>query len=81
MRRIPPWKLIAIALAVIALASGCVSTKTILIPPGEPVQLAEDVDARVYVELPDGTRVKSDNRVTLHEGQWVVSDVEDQEPP
>ena len=67
MHRIPLWKLTAIALGVIALLSGCVSTKTILIPPGEPVQLAEPVKAHVYIEV-EGRRIRSENRVMLPEG-------------
>ena len=35
--------------------------------------LAEDVRAYIYT-LVDGKRVKSENRVTLHEGLWVMSD-------
>ncbi len=77
MRRISLWKLIAIALAVIALLSGCVSTRTVLIPPGEPVQLAEPVKAHVYTEV-DGKRIRSENRVTLPEGWWCLPDQEDQ---
>jgi len=73
VRRIPLWKLIAIAAAAGALLSGCVSTKTILIPPGEPVQLAEPVEAYVFVDV-DGQRVRSDNRVTLPAGWWCLPD-------
>ena len=76
MPRIPLWKLIAIALAVIALLGGCVSTRTVLIPPGEPVQLAEPVDAYVYIDA-DGKRERSDNRVTLPEGWWCLPEPEE----
>ena len=76
MRRISLWKLIAIALAVIALLSGCVSTRTVLIPPGEPVQLAEPVKAHVYVTV-EGKRRRSDNRITLPEGWWCLPEPEE----
>ena len=73
MRRILPPKLIAIALVATVSLGGCVSTKTILIPPGEPVQLAEPVDAYVFVDI-DGERMRSDNRVTLPAGWWCLPD-------
>ena len=73
MRRIPLWKLIAIALVVIALLSGCGGTRTVLIPPGEPVQLAEPVKARVYVTV-EGRRIRSESPVTLPEGWWCLPD-------
>ena len=73
MKRIRPWKLIAIVIAVIALLSGCGGTRTVLIPPGEPVQLAEPVKAYVYVDV-KGKREKSGNRITLPEGWWCLPD-------
>ena len=76
MSRIPLWKQIAIALAVIALLSGCVRTRTVLIPPGEPVQLAEPVEAHVYVTVA-GKRQRSDSRVTLPEGWWCLPEPEE----
>ena len=44
-----------------------------LIPPGEPVQLAESVDAYVYVMV-DGVKMKSENRVVLPEGWFCLPD-------
>jgi len=44
----------------------------VLIPPGEPVQLAEPIEAYIYV---DG--VKSENRVMLPGGWWVLPEPED----
>ena len=44
-----------------------------LIPPGEPVQLAEPVKAHVYIEV-EGKRIRSKNRVTLPEGWWCLPD-------
>jgi hypothetical protein len=73
MKRTRPWKLIAIALAVIALLSCCGGTRTVLIPPGEPVQLAEPVEAYVYVDV-NGKREKSADKITLPEGWWCLPD-------
>ena len=73
MRRIPLWKLIAVVAVVIALLSGCGGTRTVLIPPGEKVQLAEPVKARIYVEV-GGQRVRSEKPVVLLEGWWSLSD-------
>jgi len=50
-----------------------VRQRVILVPSGEPVQLAEDVKAHVYV-IVDGERVRSDNRVTLPTGWWCLMD-------
>ena len=73
MKQTQPWRLIAIVLAAIVLLSGCGGTRTVLIPPGEPVQLAEPVKAYVYVDV-SGKRIKSENRITLPEGWWVLPD-------
>jgi hypothetical protein len=48
----------------------------VLIPPGEPVQLAEPVKAYVYVEI-EGRRIKSENRIELPEGWWCLPDPAD----
>jgi len=45
------------------------STRHYLIPMGEPVQLAESVEALIYI---DG--IKSDVRVTIPEGWWCLPD-------
>jgi hypothetical protein len=36
----------------------------------EPVQIAEDVQVRIFVPLQDGTLVESSNRVRLPAGGW-----------
>ena len=46
----------------------------VTIPTTQPRQLAETISAYVYVETADGQRVKSANRTTLYEGEWVLSD-------
>jgi uncharacterized protein YceK len=75
MRRIRLCLPTAMLLAAVVCLSGCglIRTRTVLIPPGEPVQLAEEVKAYVYVEVA-GKRVKSANRVTLPEGWWCLPD-------
>jgi len=66
-------KLIGMLTVAGVLLSGCAGTRTVLIPPGEPVQLAEPVKAYVYVEV-EGRRVRSEDRVTLPEGWWCLPD-------
>ena len=68
--------LIGIILAAIVLLSGCGPTRTVLIPPGEPVQLAEPVKAHIYIDV-KGKREKSSNRVTLPEGWWCLPEPEE----
>jgi len=75
MRRIRPCLLAATLLALSAFAGGCglIRSRTVLIPPGEPVQLAEPVKAHVYIDVA-GKREKSANRITLPEGWWCLPD-------
>lgn len=42
-------------------------------PKTTDVQLAEDIEAYIYVDTEKG-RVKSGNKVKLYEGQWIVTD-------
>ena len=53
--------------------TGCAGRRVVLVPPGEPVQLAEPAKAYVYVQV-DGKRERSRSRVTLPEGWWVLPD-------
>jgi len=46
----------------------------VTIPVTQPRQLAENVQAYVYVQTANGQRIKSSNRTTLYEGEWVLSD-------
>lgn len=68
--------LLAIASASVSLSAGCVRPSVVLVPvgegDGEPIQLAQDVRAHVYVELQNGDRVPSRYAVDLKEGWWVV---------
>jgi len=76
MSQIWRWTLTGILLGVVACASGCVRQRVVLVPPGEPVQLAEDVKAFIYIEV-KGERIKSEQRVILPEGWWVLPDDRD----
>ena len=70
------WRLIGILTFVLVLIVGCgilVRERVILIPSGEPVQLAECVDAYVYITV-GGEKVKSPNRVTIPAGWWCLPD-------
>ena len=72
----PSRTLIAILLAASVWLSGCVRRRVVLVPPGEPVQLAEPAKAHVYVTV-EGKRQRSDNRVTLPEGWWCLPEPEE----
>lgn len=73
MNRSLPKTAGAMLLAAAALSSGC-EHRVVLVPTGEPVQLAEPVKARIYVRTQDGQRIRSDNRVTIPEGYWALPD-------
>jgi len=62
--------------SVCSLGLGCTRGRTVLIPSQEPVQLAETVWAYVYY-CRDGRKIRSDERIELKEGLWVLSDDED----
>jgi hypothetical protein len=71
-------KLTALMLiAASVLSSGCAKQRVLLIPPGEPVQLAEPVKARIFVTA-DGERTESDNRVEIPAGWWALPDPGDE---
>lgn len=63
----------ALLISCASISGGCGGTRVVIVRETEPVQLAEDVAAHVYVQARDGQRVKSDRRVTLREGQWVAT--------
>jgi len=63
----------AILLAASACSSGCVRREAVIVPQGDPVQLAKDVKATVWVETePDGVRVQM--RATIPAGWWALPD-------
>ncbi len=64
--------LIGILSVVPLFAKGCVRSRTVFVPETEPVMLAEDIKARIYYEK-DGKLLKSENRVRLSAGLWIVS--------
>ena len=64
-------------LCVLVCSSGCVGrTRTIYLKATQPVRLAEDVQAHVWIKDKDGNDVKSGNKVTLPEGSYDISDPE-----
>jgi hypothetical protein len=67
--------LLRTALVVMICASACCAgcgTRVIVLPPGEPVRLAEPVKATVWVADKDGTEVKV--QTTLPAGWWCLAD-------
>jgi hypothetical protein len=54
--------------------AGCGGARVVTVPTTEPRQLAEPVQAYVYVLTKDGQRIRSANRTQLFEGEWVLSD-------
>ena len=71
LKRPPPTMPAAIACL---LLSGCGGIQVVTIPVTQPRQLAENVQAYVYIQTASGQRVRSSNRTTLFEGEWVLSD-------
>ncbi len=57
-----------------SLLFACGGVRVVTVPVTEPRQLAEPVQAYVYVQTKDGSRVRSTNRAQLFEGEWVLSD-------
>lgn len=52
--------------------SGCGGTRTIYVPSGRPVQLAQKIEADVWVFDKNGTKVKS--RMIIPEGWYCIED-------
>jgi len=72
MRPTPPKTLLPILLCALLCWSGCGSTRVVYIPHGEPVRLAEPVEAHVWVPGADGQAVRSDNTITIPEGWYAL---------
>jgi len=51
---------------------GCSPTRVVMVPPGQPVRLAENVKAHVWAKDAEGKVVRSRNRVTISEGWYVL---------
>jgi hypothetical protein len=51
---------------------GCTPTRVVLVPPGTPVRLAENVKAHVWAKDSEGKIIKSRNRVTIPEGWYAL---------
>ncbi len=63
----------AVILAVVLILPGCGRTRTIYMPPGEPVRLRETIEgAKVWVMDKDGKAVAG--RVDLAEGWYCLPD-------
>jgi hypothetical protein len=62
----------ATILPLVLLLQGCTPTRVVMVPSGQPVRLAESVKAHVWAKDSEGKIVKSRNRVTIHEGWFVL---------
>lgn len=61
-----------ITLCGIACLSGCMGSRTVLVPPGQPVRIAEPVKAKVYAKDAGGQWMKGENTVVLPEGWYAL---------
>ena len=59
-------------LIVFASMSASCASRVIYVPHGEPVRLAESVKAKVWVVDASGKSVRSQNRITIHEGWYAL---------
>lgn len=62
----------ALFLIVFASMSVSCASRVIYVPHGEPVRLAESVKAKVWVVDASGKTVRSNNRITIHEGWYAL---------
>ena len=67
-------------LLLIAFFGGCAVYKTIVVKPGDPMQLLEDVP-NVKVGVNDDLGVRREARATLPAGAWVITDDGRELPP
>ena len=79
MSRPTMLSLLSVTLLVLsALPIGCGRPDVIIVPAGEPIQLAETVQAQVYYRIKGGDGEvyvrKSPNRVTIPHGWWCLPD-------
>ena len=58
-------------LALMSMSVSCAS-RVIYVPHGEPVRLAESVEAKVWTVDASGKTVRSKNRITIHEGWYAL---------
>ena len=54
-----------------SMSASCAS-RVIYVPHGEPVRLAESVEAKVWVIDANGKSVRSNNRIIIHEGWYAL---------
>ena len=71
MRKNNPILSAVCLLALMSMSVSCAS-RVIYVPHGEPVRLAEDVKAKVWVVDASGKSVRSQNRITIHEGWYAL---------
>ena len=62
----------AVFLIVFASMSVSCASRVIYVPHGEPVRLAESVEAKVWTVDASGKTVRSKNRITIHEGWYAL---------
>jgi hypothetical protein len=62
----------AICLSALMTTTGCTTSRVIYVPHGEPVRLAESVKAKVWTVDSTGKTVRSNNRITIHEGWYAL---------
>lgn len=65
-------KLMMILIVLTACVTGCVKPRIVIVPPMEPIQLAEDVPGVKAWALVDGARVIG--TVDLPAGAWVLTE-------
>ena len=58
-------------LALMSMSVSCAS-RVIYVPHGEPIRLAESVQAKVWTVDASGKTVRSKNRITIHEGWYAL---------
>ena len=75
MNRIRALLLTVTLLLLTACGGGCLRQNVILVPPGEPVQIAEEATVKVFVTV-DGKKIMSSNKVVLPVGWWALPDPE-----
>ncbi len=63
-------KILCLCASATLLSSGC-GRRVVLVPPGEPVRLAQPTKTTIYVRTGDGW-VKGSNSVTLPEGWYAL---------
>ena len=61
-----------ICLIALTIMSGSCASRVIYVPNGEPVRLAESVQARVWTLDSNGQKIRSKNKITIPEGWYAL---------